>query len=138
MPDDVIETLRQVPLFQGMSDRSLHRVSEIAKEVTHPDGKTVVEEDHSAIGFHLIMSGQAVASQGGVALGTMDPGDYFGEMSLIDGKPRSATVIAKGELRTLAIPSWNFNRLLDDNPEMMRALLVVLSERVRALREQPR
>jgi len=65
----------------------------------------------------------------------MGPGDYFGEMSLIDGKPRSASVVAKGDLRTLSIPAWNFNRLLDDNPEMMRALLVVMSERIRHFRD---
>ncbi len=138
MSEEVVGALKQVPLFQGMSDRSLQRVAEIAKEVTHPAGKTVLEEDRSAVGFHLIVSGEAEASQGGSVVGTMGPGDYFGEMSLIDGKPRSASVIAKGELKTLSIPAWNFNRLLDENPEMMRALLVALSERVRALRDQPR
>ena len=138
MSEEVVEALKRVPLFQSMSDRSLHRVAEISKEVVHPDGKTVLEEDHSAVGFHLILSGEAQATQGGTIVGTMRPGDYFGEMSLIDGKPRSASVVAKGELKTLAIPAWNFNRLLDENPEMMRALLVALSERVRALRDQPR
>lgn len=138
MSDEVVEELKRVPLFQGMSDRSLQRVAEIAKEVSHPDGKVVLEEDHSAVGFHMILEGQAEASQGGKVIGTMGPGDYFGEMSLIDGKPRSASVVARGELKTLAIPAWNFNRLLDENPEMMRALMVALSERVRSLRDQPR
>lgn len=135
MSDEVIAALKQVPLFQGMSDKELSRVAEISKEVSHPAGKTILEEDHSAVGFHLILSGEAEASQGGVAIGTMGPGAYFGEMSLIDGKPRSASVVAKGDLRTLAIPAWNFNRLLDDHPDMMRALLVALSERIRTLRD---
>ena len=135
MSDDAVEALRTVPLFKGMSDRALKRVAEISKEVAHPAGKTVVEEDHSAVGFHLILSGQADATQGGAVVSTMGPGDYFGEMSLIDGKPRSASVVAKGDLRTLSIPAWNFNRLLDDNPEMMRALLVVMSERIRHFRD---
>lgn len=138
MSEEVIEALKKVPLFEGMSDRALRRVADISKEVTHPDGKTVLEEDHSAIGFHLILAGHAEATQHGSVLGTMRPGDYFGEMSLIDGKPRSASVVAKGELKTLAIPAWNFNRLLDENPEMMRALLITLSERVRSLRDRPR
>jgi len=136
MSDEVVEALRQVPLFQGMSDKALTRVASITKEVSHPAGKTVVEEDHSAVGFHLIVSGEAEATQGGKAIGTMGPGDYFGEMSLLDGKPRSASVVAKTDLRTLAIPAWNFDRLLDENPEMMRALLVVLSERIRQLRDR--
>jgi CRP/FNR family transcriptional regulator, cyclic AMP receptor protein len=135
MSDEVVEALKRVPLFQGMSDRALRHVADISKEVVHPDGKTVLEEDQSAVGFHLILSGEAEASYGGSALSRMGPGDYFGEMSLIDGKPRSASVVAKGELRTLAIPAWNFNHLLDQHPEMMRALLVALSERIRTLRD---
>jgi CRP/FNR family cyclic AMP-dependent transcriptional regulator len=135
MSDEVTEALRRVPLFQGMSDKALARVSEIAKEVSHPAGKTVLEEDRSAVGFHLIVSGQAEALQHGSVVSTMGPGDYFGEMSLIDGKPRSASVVAQDDLRTVAIPAWNFNRLLDENPDMMRALLVALSERIRQLRE---
>lgn len=135
MSDEHIESLRRVPFFAGMSDRALRRVAEISKEVTHRDGKAVVEEDQSAVGFHMILSGQAEASHAGTVVSTMGPGDYFGEMSLIDGKPRSASVVARGELHTLAIPAWNFNRLLDENPDMMRALLVSLSERIRHMRD---
>jgi CRP-like cAMP-binding protein len=118
-----------------MSSKDLERVAAISKEVTHPAGKTVLEEDHSAVGFHLILSGEAEATQGGRSLGTMGAGSYFGEMSLIDGKPRSASVVAVGELRTLAIPAWNFNHLLDEHPAMMRALLVALCERIRSMRD---
>ncbi len=135
MADEVTEALKRVPLFKGMSDKALGRVAQIAKEVSHPAGKTVLEEDRSAVGFHLILSGEAQATQAGSVVSTMGPGDYFGEMSLIDGKPRSASVVAKGDLRTLAIPAWNFDRLLDENPEMMRALLVTLSERIRHFRD---
>jgi CRP/FNR family cyclic AMP-dependent transcriptional regulator len=127
------ETLRSVSLFSSLSDKDLARVLEISKEITHADGHKVVEEDQSAIGFHLILSGHAETTQGGQVMSTLGPGDYFGEMSLLDGKPRSATVTAKGELRTLAIPSWNFDRLLDEHPKMMRAMLVALSERIRRL-----
>ena len=135
MSDESIAALKKVPLFRGMSDKALARVGEISKEVSHPAGKTVVEEDHSAVGFHLILSGEAEATQSGSVVSTMGPGDYFGEMSLIDGKPRSASVVAKTDLHTLAIPAWNFNRLLDENPDMMRALLVSLSERIRHMRD---
>jgi CRP/FNR family transcriptional regulator, cyclic AMP receptor protein len=132
---ETIETLRAVPLFKAFSEKDLRRVLEIAKEVHHPDGKVVVEEDQSAVGFHLILAGEAEASTGGSVIRTIGPGDYFGEMSLIDGKPRSASVTARGEMVTLAIPVWNFNRLMDEHPEMMRAMLVALSERIRGLRE---
>lgn len=136
MSEEVVAALKEVPLFAGMSDKDLARVGAISKEVDHPAGKHVLEEDHSAVGFHLILSGEAEATQGGTPIGRMGPGDYFGEMSLIDGKPRSASVVATSDLRTLAIPAWNFNRLLDEHPDMMRALLVAMSERIRQLRDR--
>ncbi len=136
MVDD-FQALRSVPLFSAMSDKDLRRLLDIAKEVRHDDGQAVVEEDHTAIGFHLILDGSAEAAVGGETKTAMGPGDYFGEMSLIDGKPRSATVTAKGELRTLVIPSWTFNHILDEHPEMMRALMVELCARLRAI-EGPR
>ncbi len=133
MAEDVVDLLRAVPLFQGFSDKDLARVAEFAKEVHHTDGHAVVEEDNSAVGFHLIVSGSAEASTGGHAVNSMGPGDYFGEMSLVDGKPRSASVTARGDLVTLAIPAWNFNRVLDEHPAMMRAMLVEMCARVRRL-----
>jgi CRP/FNR family cyclic AMP-dependent transcriptional regulator len=137
MPDEETQqALKAVPLFRGFSDKDLRRVAEISKRVQHEAGHAVVEEDRSAVGFHLIIEGEAEASTGGEVVNTMGVGDYFGEMSLIDGQPRSATVTAKGPLTTLAIPVWNFNRLLDEHPEMMRALLVELSARIRNLRDR--
>jgi CRP/FNR family cyclic AMP-dependent transcriptional regulator len=137
MAEDRVEALRQVPLFRELSDKDLRMVLEISKEVHHPRGKAVVEEDRSAAGFHLILEGTAEVSTGGSAVSTMGPTDYFGEMSLLDGKPRSATVTATSDLRTLSVPVWNFRKLLDDHPSIMRAMLVELSERVRRLSAAP-
>lgn len=134
--DDRISALRAVPLFSELSDRDLKRVLEIAKEVVHTDGQPVVEEDASAAGFHLILGGEATVSVRGSEVGTFRAGDYFGEMSIIDGKPRSASVTARGELKTLGIPSWNFERLMDQHPSVMRALLVELSRRIRSIEAQ--
>jgi CRP/FNR family cyclic AMP-dependent transcriptional regulator len=130
MADD-LEALRALPLFSVMKERDLRKVQEISKRVRHDPGHVVVEQDQSAIGFHLVLEGAAEASIGGKVVGVLEPGDYFGEMSLIDGKPRSATVRATTELVTLVIPSWNFNQILDSHPEMMRALLVELAARLR-------
>ena len=138
MTDDRIQALKAVPLFQEFSDKDLRKVLEIAKEVSHPDGKTIMEEDASAVGFHLILSGNAEISVGGKVVGTYGSGDYFGEMSLIDGKPRSATVTATNNLRTLAIPAWSFDRLMLQHPDLMRRMLIVLCERVRRLEASPR
>jgi CRP-like cAMP-binding protein len=126
-----IESLRQVPLFAGLNDRELRRVLEIAKEVTFEPGAAVVEADKSGVGFHLILEGQADVFVNDELVATDGPGDYFGEMSVLDGKPRSATVVANGGLTTLAIPAWNFEALMDKHPQIMRALLTELTERIR-------
>jgi CRP-like cAMP-binding protein len=138
MTDDPLAALKAVPLFHDFSDRALSRVLEISKEVSHPAGKVVLEEDASAVGFHLILDGSAEISVAGKVVGTFGPGEYFGEMSLIDGKPRSASVTAATELRTLSIPAWNFDSLMMEHPEMMRAMLKVLCGRVRRLEASPR
>ncbi len=135
MAEDTREALRAVPLFTDLTDKDLDRVAAIAKKVQHAAGKMVVEEDESAVGFHLILEGSAEASTGGTVVNTLGPGAYFGEISLLDGKPRSATVTATTDLTTLAIPAWNFNRLLDEHPAMMHGLVMVLCERIRNLGE---
>ncbi|HEX6845158.1 MAG TPA: cyclic nucleotide-binding domain-containing protein, partial [Actinomycetota bacterium] len=99
------DDLRQVPLFAGLNDRDLKYVHEIAKEVSFEPGTTVVETDKSGVGFHMILRGNADVHVGGELVATFGPGDYFGEMSVLDGKPRSVTVVANGELTTLAIPA---------------------------------
>jgi CRP/FNR family cyclic AMP-dependent transcriptional regulator len=137
MSEDRIEALRAVPLFREFSDKDLRKTLEIAKEVAHPDGKIFIEEGLAAIAFHLIVEGNAEITVGGKVVGSFGPGDYFGEMSLIDGKPRSASIAGSSGLRTLGISAWNFNRLLDQHPEMMRALLVVLCDRVRKAESSP-
>ena len=128
-----IDQLRSVPLFAGLSDRDLRHVLESGKEVRFEAGQAVVEEDRSGVGFHLIVEGTAAVSAHGTGLSTAGPGEYFGEMSVIDGHPRSATVTAQSDLLTFSIPAWSFNELLDRHPSMTKALLVEMSRRMRAL-----
>jgi len=128
-----IEDLRAVPLFAALRDRDLKHVLESGKEVRFEAGESVVEEDRSGVGFHLILDGQASVTVHGAQISTAGPGEYFGEMSMIDGQPRSATVTAQTELTTFSIPGWSFNELLERNPSMARVLLVELSRRMRNL-----
>jgi CRP-like cAMP-binding protein len=128
-----IETLRKVPLFHDLSDKDLKQILTIGKEVRHEAGKRVVEEDHPGVGFHMILEGEAEAAVGGEVMTKLGPGDYFGDISLIDGGPRSATVTAITDVRTYAIPAWNFGRLLDQNPSIMKGLLVELCRRLRRM-----
>lgn len=128
-----IDQLRTVPLFAALKDRDLRHVLESGKEVRFDAGQAVVEEDRSGVGFHLIVEGTATVSVHGSEISTAGPGEYFGEMSVLDGHPRSATVAAKSELTTFSVPAWSFNELLDKHPSMAKALLVEMSRRMRAL-----
>lgn len=85
------------------------------------------------VAFHVILEGHAVVTRVGAERRIMGPGDHFGEISLIDGLPRSATFVAQGPLRTFAIPREPFQLLLDDHPEIARGLLLVLCRRLREL-----
>ena len=130
-------SLKEVPLFGGLSDRELRDVVQHGKVVEHKDGHEVVQEGRqSAVGFHLILDGHASVVKGVDARGRMGPGDYFGEIALLDGKPRSATVRADGDLRTFSITAWDFQPLLDAHPKMAHALLLGLCAHVRAAEER--
>ena len=92
MQQDIRESVRSVALFRELSDRELGEVVQVAKRVEYPAGATVASEGEPGLGFHLILEGNAEVSVGGATRGVLGPGDYFGEISLLDGGPRSATV----------------------------------------------
>ena len=130
MSDDRLEQLRSVPLFAGLKDRELKDVLGRTREVEHSSGE-IVEEGAKGIGFHLILEGAAVVVQHGEVRRTLGPGDYFGEISLIDGKPRSATIRPDGVVRTLSLAAWNFEPLLEKHPKLAHELLLGLCAHVR-------
>jgi CRP/FNR family cyclic AMP-dependent transcriptional regulator len=128
--DDRLERLRAVPLFAELKDKELKDVLAQAREVEHSSGE-IVEEGSKGVGFHLILDGTATVLQGGEVRRTLGPGDYFGEISLIDGKPRSATIRPEGNLRTLSLTAWKFQPLLEKHPALNRQLLLGLCAHVR-------
>ena len=126
-----IERIRSVPLFSDFGDKELQRVAAIAKEVEFPAGKVIAKQGESGVGFHMIVDGEATVSVDGVEHARLGPGSYFGEISLIDGGSRSATVTAATDLKTVSLTSWDFNVLLDQFPELARKLLIQLCRRLR-------
>lgn len=130
-----IDRIRSVPLFSEFGDKDLQRVATIAKEVEFPAGKQIAKQGESGVGFHMIVEGEASVSVDGATHGTLGPGTYFGEMSLLDGGPRSATVAAASELKTISLTSWDFNALLDQYPDLSRKLLVQLCRRLRSVEQ---
>jgi CRP/FNR family transcriptional regulator, cyclic AMP receptor protein len=135
MADELTDRIRSAPLFSAFNDKDLQRVAAIAKEVTFSPGKEIAKKGESGVGFHMIVDGEASVSVGGKEHASLGPGAYFGEMSLLDGGPRSATVTATTELKTISLTSWDFNALLDQFPELSRKLLVELCRRLRAVED---
>lgn len=130
--DRTRELLATVPLFEGLTRRELESILSAAKDVEVEPGKHIVEQGESGLGFHLILEGTCKVVVNGDEIVSLGRGDYFGEMSLIDGGPRSATVIAETRVRTLSLTSWTFLPLLDENPSIAKKLLIEMSRRLRA------
>ena len=129
---EIVQALGNTDLFSGVSKRALNAIAQQARVVKHEPGKEITEEGGGAVGFHLIREGEASVTVHGTPKPALGPGDYFGEISLIDGKPRSATVRAETPLTTVSLASWSFLPILDDQPEVSKQLLKVLCARVRA------
>jgi CRP/FNR family cyclic AMP-dependent transcriptional regulator len=128
-----LETLRAVPLFSLLSDRELMAVLRSTQAVAFPPGVKVVEEGEAGKGAaYVITEGTAVVTAGGTELASIGPGSYFGEMSVIDGGPRSATVTARTPVSTLEIGAAGLRHLLDREPMITRSIYEELSRRLKA------
>lgn len=129
----VVQALASTDLFRSLSKRALNRVAAEAHVVHHQAGKEITTEGSRAFAFHLITSGTASVMVGSSRHRDLGPGDYFGEIALIDGKPRSATVTAISGMTTVALAEWTFMPILDSDPEVAKALLLVMCARLRAV-----
>ena len=129
--DELKERLASIDLFEGLNKRGLGQLVKGGREIKHPDGHEVIAEGAGAVGFHLITGGTARVTTGNTVRRTLGVGDYFGEISVIDGRPRSASVEAVENLTTLAIAPAIVNGLIEDNPTFARRLLILLCSRLR-------
>ncbi len=127
-----LEELRQIPLFAGLSTEDLAEVQSLFKERRFAAGETVTKEGSGGAAFFLIESGEAAVTVGGQPRPGMKAGDFFGEIALIDGGERAATVTAVGELVCHGLTYWDFQPLVKENAAIAWALLQVLAKRVRA------
>jgi len=126
-----LDLLAAVPLFSEASKKDLERILSTTKETTHTEGESIVTEGRGGVGFHLITDGKAKVVRGGRTVATLGPGEFFGEMALVDDAPRSASVIADTDLATLVISKWEFRPLVRSNPELAWKLIEHLVARVR-------
>ena len=125
-----VTRLRSVQMFAELSQRDLGRIWDNMKLVEHAPGHRIVVEGKSGHGFHLILDGEVTVERKGKRL-KLGPNDFFGEMSLIDDGPRTATVTAATPVTTAALSSGGFRSLAKKSPEMMWKLLVTMTQRLR-------
>jgi CRP/FNR family cyclic AMP-dependent transcriptional regulator len=145
---DLISILADVDLFRGLTPKVLGQIADRGHEADYAPGAVVIVQGDSVEGFkafspngvemHVVLSGSARVDVNGQTHATLGAGTYFGEVSLIDGRPRSADVVAGEEgLRTLALSKWTFEDLLEHHPEIAVPMLRVLAIRLRAVEESP-
>jgi len=132
-PSASVPVLRAVPLFAGLSDRHLRRVAKLAVLTRFRASFAVVRQGTPGRSFFVILDGRARVSRPGRPDVTLGPGDHFGEMALLDRRPRSATVTTETPVAALRVPGPEFQKLLRDEPSLTLALLETLSVRIREL-----
>jgi len=125
------DTLAGVPLFSQLSRRDLTRLAKATVTRAFRNGEVMVKEGEQAVAFYVISKGKAEVLKGGQTLATLGAGDFFGEMALLDGYLRSASVRAMEDSECLVLSRWDFLAELRGNPHIAVAMLPVLSRRLR-------
>jgi CRP/FNR family cyclic AMP-dependent transcriptional regulator len=135
--DDKIDRLEEVSLFESCSRRQLKAIARISEVIEAPAATTLARAGDPGDAFYLLLDGSARVEVTPRKQRRLGPGDYFGEMSLLDGGPRSATVVAETPVRLLAIRRRDFATLLRSAPDLTESLLATLSRRVRQAERAP-
>ena len=125
------DLLKSVPIFSELGRGDLSRLAKLMVERTIKAGDAVIEENDQAAGFFVVSSGKLEVERQGKTLATYGPGDFFGEMALFEGFPRSATVRAVEDSELLAMTRWDFTAELKNHPQIALSMLPVLVRRLR-------
>lgn len=129
--DQKLKHLAKVKMFSSLNRRELARVAKAAEIVHASGGFDIVSQGATGQEFFLILDGAATVRRNGRKVAQLGPGDYFGEMALLDLGPRSATVVADGEVELAVIGRRNFMAVLDEVPAAAHKLLISLAQRLR-------
>ncbi|MFZ0699567.1 MAG: cyclic nucleotide-binding domain-containing protein [Thermoplasmata archaeon] len=128
----VKQQLSAVPLFSHLSKKLLHTLAATATDRIYNPGDTIVVQGEKAIRFYLIVDGKVNVEKSGKTVATLGPGQFFGEMALLDEEPRTASIKAATKSQCLILYSWEFWASVGKDPEALRSLL---KESVRRLRQ---
>jgi CRP/FNR family cyclic AMP-dependent transcriptional regulator len=129
--DAFVDHLARVPLFSACSQKDLRLVAKRAEDVKVEAGKQLVTEGDTGTEFFVIIEGNATVQRHGQKVAELGPGDFFGDLALLDRAPRNATVTAETPMELLLLGQREFAGLIDDVPEFAHKLLAGLARRVR-------
>lgn len=128
MAEGAADLLKRVPLFSDLDGKELERIAGSMKQRTFNAGDTVTAEGQTGIGFFVIDSGEAKVTVGGEERRRLGPGDYFGEVALLNETTRTATITAETELRCYGMTSWEFRPLVETHGSIAWKLLQAMSK----------
>ena len=129
--NQVTTQLAKVPLFSGCSQKELQTVGRAVKEIKHKAGTVVAREGDPGVGLFIITDGSAEVTVGGKGMAKLGPGDFFGEIALLDGGPRTATVTATADVKLLGLTEWVFRGLMVEHPGIAVKALQSMAGRLR-------
>jgi CRP-like cAMP-binding protein len=125
-------------LFTGLDAEHVAAVADMATEVDFPAGRVIARQGEVGTGFFIVAEGRVRVVRDAETLAVLGPGEFFGELSVLDGKPRIAQVVTEEPTRCLALASWDFERVLLENPALALGILRGLAGRLRAVTEAHR
>jgi CRP/FNR family cyclic AMP-dependent transcriptional regulator len=125
------DALAGVSFFRQIARSDLERIANACTERSYSTGDTIVTEGDPGVAMFVIVSGTAEVTKGGEHVGDFKAGDFFGDMALFEGFPRSATVTATSDIEALAMTEWDFQAELRTTPELQNQVLKVLVRRLR-------
>lgn len=128
-----VELLKRVPLFSGLREKDLKQLAAAFSERTFRTGDELTTEGRGAAGFFVIESGEAAVTIDGAERRVLSSGDYFGEIALIDGGTRTATITANSDGRAYGLTSWVFRPLVEKNAAIAWPMLEAMAARIREL-----
>jgi CRP-like cAMP-binding protein len=131
--DEKLELLHRIPLFSSFDGKKLRRLGELADEVDVPAGKVLMRQGESGSDMMVLVRGSVSVERDGERLNTLGAGDFFGEIALVDGGPRTATVTAEEATKLLVVTHRDFHSLMEEFPEVAGQVMNALANRVRHL-----
>ena len=128
MAEGAADLLKRVPIFSDLDRKELERIAASMKQRTFSAGETVTSEGQSGVGFFVIEEGEATVTVHGDERRRLGPGDYFGEVALLNESPRTATITADSDLRCYGLTSWEFRPLVETHGSIAWKLLQAMSK----------